>query len=131
VEQEWPANLAAFVHLRHNGSNVAQADGLPQWFGRQAMPTGTSGDATYLNDWRQVTIPGDTGLGGEWQVVVGAYDPQTGQRLVWQPAEGGDQANTASDEVVLGNVRAAAPLLPDQACALLAGTCASQAYEVR
>ncbi len=39
----WPQDLAAFVHLRRATTNVAQADGAPQWFGQPAVPVVTGG----------------------------------------------------------------------------------------
>jgi hypothetical protein len=128
IDQAWPANLAAFVHLRRNGSNAAQADGPPQWFGRPAAPADMADDTIFLNDWRQVTIPDDADLAGEWQIVMGVYDPQTGQRLGWQAAERGNDAGATVDEILLGSVDVLAPAPPDQACALLPATCTSQVH---
>jgi uncharacterized membrane protein len=131
VENGWPQDLAAFVHLRHAGSNVDQADGAPQWFGAPARPIAASGrqgtaQTTILNDWRQVTVPAGVEPGEDWRVVVGLYNPQSGERLPLYGGGQGGQAIDAVDELELGWIRVAAPPQPDQACALLPATCASQ-----
>lgn len=131
AENVWPQELAAFVHLRHAGANVDQADGAPQWFGEPARPIAASGrrgtaQTTILNDWRQVTVPAGAEPGEDWRVVVGLYNPQSGQRVplytVGQPGE----ASSVVDELDLGSIRVVAPPQPDQACALLPATCSSQ-----
>jgi hypothetical protein len=128
----WPQGLAAFVHLRRERTNINQADGPPQWFGQPAAAFTTvdmgqaGGENEVLNDWRQVTPPVDAELSGKWSVVAGVYDTQTGERLLLhsEPAANeGDEAGTASDELVLGTVRVVSPPPPDQACALLPATC--------
>ena len=107
--QPWPQHLAAFVHLRHNGETVAQADGAPAFW---------SGDwgAPFVNDWRQVTIPAELTADGVWSLAVGVYDPATGQRI---PLASGD-------EFVIDALRVGAPPAPDQACSLIPAACASQ-----
>jgi uncharacterized membrane protein len=122
----WPSELAAFVHLRHEGANVTQADGAPQWFGRPAEAVDMPGGATILHDWRQMTLPVDAESGGTWQVVVGMYDPDTGKRQVWAPEHTTDGGGDAADEVILGQIKVGPPPVPDQACALLAATCPAQ-----
>ena len=127
----WPQDLAAFVHLRRGTDNVAQADGAPQWFGQPARPVGSSGQQntvqrTILNDWRQVTVPADAELGDDWRLVVGVYNPQTGERLPLHAAGQSGAANPAVDELDLGSLRVVAPPPPDQACAMLPATCLSQ-----
>jgi hypothetical protein len=108
----WPPELAAFVHLRRAGENVAQADGAPVWFGRPAAvePSGV------ITDWRR--LPADCPTGETCQIVVGVYNPQTGERLPWLDTAG----NALGDEIVLGTVEISPPRPPDQACAL-AGAC--------
>jgi len=112
--QRWPENLAAFVHLRRNGETVAQADGPPGFFG-QALSVQTGG-RSFVNDWRQVTIPAGAAAGGDWALAVGLYDPQTGERMTLG----------AGNELLIGPIAVEAASAPDQACALIAATCASQ-----
>jgi hypothetical protein len=113
----WPDGLAAFVHLRQDGANVAQQDGVPQWGG--APNSAAAGGDKALNDWRQLAIPADAGLGGRWQVVVGMYDPASGARMPLIDVTG----NPIGDELVVSEVRLAGPRVPDQACALNAASC--------
>ncbi len=116
----WPDNLAAFVHLRRNGANVAQADGPPRFFG-DATQASRSAATGHISDWRQLQVPADAATDGGWQVVVGLYDPATGARTPLTLGNG-----TPSDELVVGTLRMAAPPAPEQACALIPATCASQ-----
>ncbi len=123
--QAWPAELAVFVHLRHTPAGqaadaeavtVAQADGAPQWFGRPSLPHAQAGaPANALADWRQLPLPADAPAAGEWRVVVGVYDPLTGQRLPLLDGTGAP----LGDELTLGQVQVRAPAPPDQACALV------------
>lgn len=110
----WPENLAAFVHLRHAGATVAQADGPPAFFG-PAQAAQAEG-RTFLNDWRQVTIPAEAETGDDWAVALGLYDPQTGERLTLD----------AGNELLLGPFTVEPRRTPDQTCALIPATCASQ-----
>jgi hypothetical protein len=116
----WPDNLAAFVHLRHDGANVAQADGPPRFFG-DAVQASNAAATGHISDWRQVQIPADAATAGGWQVVVGLYDPATGARTPLTLRNG-----VAGDELVVGTLHMTTPPAPDQACALLPATCASQ-----
>ncbi len=102
---QWPAQLTAFVHLRHNSVTVAQADGLPRLW----PPT-----AGWHNDWRQLAVPPESPLTGEWTVALGLYDAQNGQRV---PISG-----DRTELVVTVPPLVAAPF-PDQACALIPATC--------
>jgi uncharacterized membrane protein len=102
---QWPAQLTAFVHLRHNNVTVAQADGLPRLW----PPT-----AGWHNDWRQLAVPPESPLTGEWTVALGLYDAQNGQRV---PISG-----DRTELVVTVPPLVAAPF-PDQACALIPATC--------
>lgn len=115
----WPEELTAFVHLRHNGENVAQSDGLPRWFVElplaQRMEQG-------LPDWRQVSVPHDAPLGGEWQIAVGLYSTVSGQRM---PLRGQD-GQSLGDELLVAPLKFGAAPVPDQACALLVETCSAQ-----
>ena len=129
-----PPELAAFVHLRSGtgagaaagAENIAQADGAPQWFGRPSpafTPAGTGGAAgpdggPLLNDWRQVTPEIQCPTATPCQVVIGVYNPATGERLpLLDPA-----GVPTGEEFVLGTVTIGPPPAPDQACALT-GAC--------
>jgi len=96
------------VHLRHNVVTVAQADGLPRLW----PPA-----AAWHNDWRQLAVPPDSPLTGEWTVALGLYDAQNGQRV---PVSG-----DRTELVVTLPPLVAAPF-PDQACALIPATCDSR-----
>ena len=110
----WPENLAAFVHLRHDGETVAQSDSPPVFFG-PALPA--QADArSFINDWRQVAIPAAAAPDGDWTLAVGIYDTQTGERMAI-----GD-----GNELLAGSLRVQATPVPDQTCALIPATCASQ-----
>ncbi len=112
----WPAHLVPFVHLRRDGDNVAQQDGAPRFFAEQDAAALLARQG-FVNDWRGLAIPPDAEVAGEWRVVVGLYDPQTGERA--------RLAGGAGDEAVVGRVRMTPPA-PDQACALVPAACASQ-----
>jgi uncharacterized membrane protein len=112
----WPSGYIPFVHLRREGENVAQQDGAPRLF------VGQDADALlkaqgFVNDWRGLALPEDVEIEGDWQVVVGLYDLQTGERA--------RLADGSGDEAVVGRVQVASPA-PDQACALIPAVCASQ-----
>jgi hypothetical protein len=112
----WPTGAEVFVHLRRDGVNQNQQDGAPRYF----IPYGalpSSLPARGLADWRQLRVPEDA-QPGEWTVAVGLYDPATGQRF--------PLAVGAGDELVLGPLPLGEPPTPDQACALVSASCASQ-----
>ena len=71
-------------------------------------------------------MPAEAELGEDWQLVVGVYNPQTGERLPLSPSGQSGEANAAMDELDLGSIRVIAPPEPDQACALLPAACPSQ-----
>ena len=104
-----------FVHLRQAGENRSQNDGPPRYFLSLTV------DASPLADWRQLTLPAQPGP-GPWQVVLGLYDPASGERLPLLDPAGQPQGS----ELLVGSVQLAPPLVPDQACALIPSTCASQ-----
>ena len=108
----WPEQLAAFVHLRLNGATIAQADGAPIWFGRPALVE--SGGV--IADWRRLSAA--CPAGERCEMVVGVYNPATGERLPLADAAGA----LLGDEWVLGTVSGVAAPPPDQACALV-GAC--------
>lgn len=120
----WPAGYQAFVHLRQEGANRSQQDGLPRAFIPLPVLVGEDGARIYP-DWRSVRVPEelepDAGA-GDWIVVVGLYHVAHGDRLPLMDAAG----LVLGDEVMVGRVRLGLPPVPDQACALIPATCASQ-----
>jgi hypothetical protein len=112
----WPDGLAAFVHLRREGENQDQQDGTPRLVVDYTTPTNFV-ESTTLPDWRQVRVP-ETAQPGEWSVVIGLYDPETGARA--------PRVDGRGDEVVIGLVEIGSPPMPDQACALVPAACAAQ-----
>jgi uncharacterized membrane protein len=132
----WPAGQEAFVHLRHNAApgapqdnvvandvvstNVAQNDGLPRYFVRYAIDRSWAewGGAA---DWRQLQTPDGEETDGVWSVVVGLYDVQSGQRAAVSTPGG-----VSGEELVAGRLPHGPPPVPDQTCALIPATCASQ-----
>ncbi len=121
----WPANLTPFVHLRQGDENRDQSDGPPRYFVGYPLDAALA-EQGFANDWRQLWIPEDLPAGdvdGEaWRVVVGLYDPQTGQRADVIDEDGLPVAN----EVTIGQVRIGPRPQPDQTCALNPAACASQ-----
>jgi hypothetical protein len=120
----WPQGVTAFVHLRQAGTNQSQQDGLPRYFVIDPQPI-----IGKWADWRQLTVPlSGTPLPGAstvWQVVVGLYDPEQGTRLPVVDVAG----NVIGDEVVVGTLTWHDAPVPDQSCALIPATCASQVVE--
>lgn len=86
--------LAVFVHLvAADGSLVAQADGEP---GGGAWPTSSWVPGEFLADTHTLTVqPG--AAAGPATLVVGLYDPLTGERVPWLDAAG----QPAGDELRL------------------------------
>lgn len=111
----WPAGTVPFVHLRRNGETVAQQDGPPRLFVAQDAEAFLPGQG-YVSDWRSLTLPAGLLPGGTVELVVGLYNPATGERL--SLAAGGTEFTAAGLPV--------RPFLPDQACALNPAVCASQ-----
>lgn len=110
AEGGWPEGYTAFVHLRRDGENVTQEDGLPRYFVRYPVES----QAGSWLDWRQLAVPEDAAP-GKWQVVVGLYDAATGARAPLTDGSG--------NEVVLGELEFGTPPPPDQACALIPAAC--------
>lgn len=106
-----------FVHLRQNGENRQQADGPPTWF---VQPDPLLQESRLL-DWRQIPLPFSNDKAG-WQVVIGLYNPATGERL---PLADG-QKMSQGDELTVGATRSPSLPTPDQSCALIPLTCQSQ-----
>ncbi|MBK8050547.1 MAG: hypothetical protein IPK16_27650 [Anaerolineales bacterium] len=71
-------NYQVFVHLLDaQGNKILQRDGQPvQW----TRPTSTWREGEYITDHYGLLLP-DTLSSGQYRVVVGLYDPVTGQRL--------------------------------------------------
>lgn len=108
------ARYQIFVHLRGADGNIAQNDGSPRFF--VPVPPGP-----LTADWRQLAIPADLPP-GSYPVVIGLYDPATGERL----AAFGSDGQPSGNELTVGTLRVQPPLVPDQTCALIPLACASQ-----
>ncbi len=118
---DWPANLAVFVHVRQAEATVAQADGAPRFF-QLATAAHNGQTKQWLTEWRQLEIPATVTIGVPITLAVGLYDPATGERVPLQPAT----AQGSDNAVLLGPISVQAAPLPDQSCALIPATCASQ-----
>ncbi len=112
---EWPEALSVFVHLRQDGENRDQQDGRPRVVIGYTTPTDFA-KSSGLADWRQLRVP-PAAPPGQWTVVVGLYDPDSGDRV---------PRTTEGDEMVVGTVEIGPPPVPDQACALIPASCAAQ-----
>jgi hypothetical protein len=115
----WPLGAIAFVHLRRDGVNVVQQDGLPRYF--VSEPLAVAGKWV---DWRQLHVP-PTAEAGVWELVVGLYHPTTGARLTVVDVAG----QVIGNEAVIGTLQWRSAPVPDQSCALIAATCASQVVD--
>ncbi|MCC9078825.1 DUF2079 domain-containing protein [Litorilinea aerophila] len=118
--QRWPDGYTVFVHVRRAGETVAQADGPP----RLVVPLAAAEllpRQGFLHDWRAVPLPAHVQAGERLQVVVGLYDPVQGGRAMLALPDG-----QRVDAWVVGEIQVEAPPMPDQACALIPATCASQ-----
>ena len=113
---DWPEGTSAFVHLRQSGTNHGQQDGPPRYFVLSPQPAGDR-----WVDWRQIDVPLDA-TAGDWQVVVGLYDPVAGTRLAVVDGAG----MVVGDEVVVGELERHEAPVPDQSCALIPASCAAQ-----
>ncbi|RIK38898.1 MAG: hypothetical protein DCC55_19670 [Chloroflexi bacterium] len=107
-----PPGWSVFVHLRRQGETITQGDGPPS-AGAIAPP---------LDDFRELTIAAEVRAGETLTVVGGLYDQQTGQRASVLDATDAISGN----ELIIGQVQIIPPPVPDQACALIPATCASQ-----
>ena len=116
----WPEGATVFVHLRQDGANVAQNDGLPRYFVKYAAADALAHGAAI--DWRLLAVPDAALSAGKWSVAAGLYDPASGVRA----AVIGENGTVIGDEIVLGVAVVDEPPVPDQACALIPATCASQ-----
>lgn len=107
---DWPAHLVAFVHLRQDETTLAQTDGPPRFLVIEPKSA--------LVEWRQLALPATVLPGAQLSVAFGLYDPVTGERV------GVQEENV--NELVAGPITVVPPPIPDQACALIPATCASQ-----
>ncbi len=123
-ETGWPEGQSVFVHLRAGDTTITQSDGAPRFY---ILFDANAALAQYgmAADWRQLTIPAADDVGSDVQeltLVVGMYNPETGQRSDAYA----DDGEALGQEVVVGRINLEAPPTPDQACALIPETCASQ-----
>jgi uncharacterized membrane protein len=125
-----PRDYTVFVHLRDTqGQTVANADATPTYFlpahtTTWPGPTGAvRGPAGDVQDAHILAVPANLAP-GRYQVAVGWYDWQTGERLKLLDGQG----NAAGDEYVLGDVSIdpSQARSPDLACLLAPQACASQ-----
>lgn len=120
-----PLDYTIFLHLRDiTGRTVAQGDAGPTWFVPRPASTWqmAGSDASGIWDAHVVAIPADLAP-GRYDLVVGWYDWQTGDRLALAAAAG----NLAGDEYILGPVTVdplAAPR-PDICCLFQPACCTS------
>ncbi len=71
-DNQLPPGYVPFIHLRKDGQTVAQSDGPPRFFVQ---------GPTLPVDWRQLTLPADAvSTPGDWQIIVGLYNPADGSR---------------------------------------------------
>jgi uncharacterized membrane protein len=117
-----PRDYRVFVHLRDAaGKTVATGDATPTWFTPSPTNQWPSGLSTW--DAHAIAIPADL-TPGDYKLVIGWYDPETGKRLSASSADG----NAEGNEYVIGRV-AVYPLVgsrPDLACLMTPAACASQ-----
>jgi uncharacterized membrane protein len=120
-----PRDYSVFLHLRDaTGKTVASGDAGPGWFVSRppsAWPQAVAGSSG-LWDGHRIDLPDDLPE-GQYDLVVGWYDWETGERLPLA----GEAGNQEGDEYVLGPVtvdRMAGPR-PDVACLAAPDSCAS------
>lgn len=118
---DWPANLSAFIHLRQDEHMIAQADGPPRFF-QLGTTEERPGGTLWIGEWRQIVLPATLTPGATLTVALGLYDPATGERMPLRQATGESRDN----ELRLPPLTVTTVPVPDQACALLPATCASQ-----
>ena len=121
AEDGWPEGASVFVHLRVDDENVDQNDGLPRYFVKYDVQAALHQQG-YATDWRQLAVPVVAETAAEWTVTLGLYNPATGERA----AVFGPDGEPLGDELLVGRVAVGPPPAPDQTCALIPETCASQ-----
>jgi uncharacterized membrane protein len=117
-----PRNYTVFVQLRDAQSRtVASGDGTPTWFTPRRTDRWPAGGYTTW-DAHTVELP-DSLPAGDYQIIAGWYDLETGTRLALLDAAG----NAAGDEAVIGMVRVETEKGPtaDLCCATVPECCAS------
>jgi len=117
----WPEGYRVFVHARQQDENLVQSDGPPRFFIPYQATVGLAGRGL-INDLRPLQLPTDLAPGQLITIVMGLYDPVTGQRADVID----DNGNVLANELVVGQVQIGPTPVPDQTCALIAETCASQ-----
>ena len=117
----WPEGYRVFVHARQQDKNLVQSDGPPRFFIPYRATVALAGRGL-IHDLRPLQLPHDLEPGQTMTIVIGLYDPVTGQRADVIDASG----NVIGNELVVGQVQIGPPPAPDQTCALIAETCAAQ-----
>ena len=110
-----PENMIPFVHIRSQNQTILYLDGPPHVF--VDLPANQS-----VNDWREFVLPETVRPGDAIQIVVGLYDPATGQRLDFL---GADRQPMGSEAILADYTVRPAPI-PDFPCALYEKMCLSQ-----
>lgn len=117
-----PADYRVFVHLRNAaGRTIANGDATPTWFAPRPVNRWSRPFALWSA--YGIPIPADAAP-GQYTLVIGWYDPETGKRLATTGADG----NEVATEFVLGTV-VVDPLAgprPDLCCLMAPECCASQ-----
>jgi hypothetical protein len=117
-----PRDYTVFVQLRDaQGRTVASGDGTPTWFTPRRTDRWPAGGYTTW-DAHTVELPASLPA-GDYQIIAGWYDLETGTRLALLDAAG----NAAGDEAVIGMVRVETEKGPtaDLCCATVPECCAS------
>jgi uncharacterized membrane protein len=118
-----PQDYNIFVHLRDaSGQTVATGDAAPNWFVPQPTSRWSGGDPGVWTA-HLLNLPENL-ASGRYDLVVGWYDWQTGQRLPLADSPG----NLSGDEFVLGPVTVdrAVGRASDITCLMVQESCASQ-----
>ena len=118
-----PADYSIFLHLRdESGRTVATGDAAPFWFVPRPTSRWSDGEGDVWTS-QTVEVPADL-ASGRYDMVVGWYDWQTGDRLRLDDGLG----NPGGDEFVLGPVTVdrAVGRAPDVTCLMAKESCASQ-----
>jgi len=92
-------DYTVFVHLRDStGQTVAQGDASPAWFG--PVPTSRWKVGPNQADAHRLELPAEL-RSGQYALVIGLYDPATGERLPVRDAAGA----IAGNEIHLATVQ--------------------------